>query len=121
MARARVYRPDQQCPRCGSNWRPKDGKSPGKQTYRCGQCLCYFTEGKRRPPLAAALDRIVALAAAGMSLAALSRGAGTFTTPKCSSVADPLAPDADASPRVKALKTVVLPACGRPIMPMSIG
>ena len=50
MARARVYRPDQPCPRCGSNGLPKDGKSQGKQTYRCGQCLYHFTAGTRRPP-----------------------------------------------------------------------
>lgn len=75
MARARVYRPDQQCPRCGSHGLPKDGKSQGKQTYRCGQCLYHFTEGTRRPPLAAAVpDRIAARYAEGMSLAALSRG-----------------------------------------------
>lgn len=74
MARARVYRPDQQCPRCGSNWLPKYGKSQGKQTYRCGQCLYHFTEGTRRPHLAAAVqDRIVARYAEGMSLAAISR------------------------------------------------
>ena len=35
MARARVYGKDQQCPRCGSNWLPKYGRSRGKQTYRC--------------------------------------------------------------------------------------
>ena len=33
MARARVYRPDQPCPRCGSHGLPKDGKSQGKPTY----------------------------------------------------------------------------------------
>ena len=49
MARQRVYRKDQQCPRCGSNWLPKYGKSLGKQTYRCGQCLYHFTEGTQRP------------------------------------------------------------------------
>ena len=75
MTRARVYRPDQPCPRCGSHGLPKDGKSQGKPTYRCGQCLYHFTAGTRRPPLAVAVpDRIVAWYAEGMSLAALSRG-----------------------------------------------
>ena len=77
VARARVYQPDQPCPRCGSHGLPKDGKSQGKPTYRCGQCLYHFTEGTRRPPLAvAAQDRIGARYAEGMSLAALSRGEG---------------------------------------------
>ena len=33
MAAARSYRDDLQCPHCGSNWLPKDGRSRGK-TYR---------------------------------------------------------------------------------------
>ena len=49
MARARIYRKDQQCPRCGSNWLPKYGRSRGKQTYRCGQCLYHFTPGAEHP------------------------------------------------------------------------
>lgn len=42
MATHRVYRDDMQCPRCGSNWLPKYGRSRGKQTYRCQQCLYHF-------------------------------------------------------------------------------
>ena len=40
MAAARSYRDDLQCPHCGSNWLPKDGRSRGKQTYRCR--LCHY-------------------------------------------------------------------------------
>ncbi len=32
MVRQRAYREDMQCPRCGSNWLPKYGRSRGKQT-----------------------------------------------------------------------------------------
>ena len=77
MARQRVYRREMQCPRCGSNWLPKYGKSQGKQTYRCGQCLYRFTEGAERPHLATAVkDRVVALYTEGVSLAAISRVEG---------------------------------------------
>ena len=39
---------DLRCPHCGSNWTPKDGRSRGKQTYRCRDCHYRFTpEGKR--------------------------------------------------------------------------
>ena len=48
MARARVYRHDIRCRRCGSNWLPKARPSRGKQTYHCGECLHRFTpEGNR--------------------------------------------------------------------------
>ena len=49
MVRKRAYRDDMQCPRCGSNWRPKHGHSQGKQTYRCGQCLYHFIPGAQHP------------------------------------------------------------------------
>ena len=39
MAQPKVYRDAKQCPRCGSSWLPKYGRSRGKQTYCCGQCL----------------------------------------------------------------------------------
>ena len=59
------------------HWLPKYGKSQGKQTYRCGQCLYHFTAGAERPHLAAAVkDRLVALYTAGASLAAISRVEG---------------------------------------------
>ena len=48
MARPRTYRHDLRCPHCGSNWTPKDGRSRGKQTYRCRDCHYRFTpEGNR--------------------------------------------------------------------------
>ena len=49
MARARNCRKDQQCLYCGYNWLPKYGRSQGKQTYRCGQCLYHFASGAERP------------------------------------------------------------------------
>ncbi len=77
MARQRVYREDRQCPRCGSNWLPKYGKSQGKQTYRCGQCLYHFTEGAQRPHLAPAVkSRVLASYTEGMSLASIARVEG---------------------------------------------
>ena len=33
MARARMYRNDQQCPRCGSNRLPKYGRLPEARRY----------------------------------------------------------------------------------------
>ena len=74
MVRKRVYRDGMQCPRCGSNWLPKHGRSRGKQTYRCGQCLYHFipeTERPHRPEKTKALA--VALYAEGLGLSAISR------------------------------------------------
>ena len=48
MAAARSYRDDLQCPHCGSNWLPKDGRSRGKQTYRCRLCHYRFTPDGNR-------------------------------------------------------------------------
>ena len=48
MAAARSYRDDLQCPHCGSNWLPKDGPLPGKQTYRCRLCHYRFTPDGNR-------------------------------------------------------------------------
>ena len=74
MVRRRVYRDDMQCPRCGSNWLPKHGRSRGKQTYRCRQCLYHFipdTERPHRPEKAKSLA--VELYAEGLGLSAISR------------------------------------------------
>ena len=54
MVRKRVYRDGIQCPRCGSTFGklrrlPKFGRSRGKQTYRCGQCLYHFIPETERP------------------------------------------------------------------------
>ncbi len=77
MARQRVYRKARQCPRCGSNWLPKYGRSLGKQTCRCGQCLYHFTEGAPRPhPAPEVKSRVLALYTEGMSLASIGRVEG---------------------------------------------
>ena len=77
MARARMYRNDQQCPRCGSNWLPKYGRSRGKQTYRCGQCLYHFTPGTECPHRPEGLKKLaVDLYTEGSSLEAIGRVLG---------------------------------------------
>ena len=50
MAATRSYRDDLQRPHCGSNWLPKDGRSRGKQTYRCRLCHYRF-HARWQPPL----------------------------------------------------------------------
>ena len=74
MAKRRAYRDDMQCPRCGSNWLPKYGRSRGKQTYRCGQCLYHFILNTKRPH---ASDKVKNLALElyieGLGLSAISR------------------------------------------------
>ena len=57
MAAARPCLDDIQRPHCGSNRLPKDGRSRGKQTYRCrlchyrftpdGNCHCHSETGQR--------------------------------------------------------------------------
>ena len=49
MAQPRVYRDGMQCPKCGSNWLPKCGRSRGKQTYRWGQCVYHFIPETEHP------------------------------------------------------------------------
>ena len=74
MARPRVYRKDQQCPRCGSNWLPKYGRSRGKQTYRYGQCLYHFTPRTERPHRSEQVKKLaVDLYTEGSSMGAVSR------------------------------------------------
>ena len=74
MARQRTYRDDMQCPRCGSNWLPKYGRSRGKQTYRCGQCLYHFIPDTKRPH---ASEKVKSLALElyieGLGFSAISR------------------------------------------------
>ena len=56
MVKPRIYRHDpvsstgqaMRCPHCGSNWIPKDGRSRGKQTYRCGDRKYRFTPDGNR-------------------------------------------------------------------------
>ena len=63
-----------QCPSCGSNWLPKYGRSRGKQTYRCGQCLYHFIPNTKRPH---ASEKVKSLAlelyVEGLGLSAISR------------------------------------------------
>ena len=49
MARARVYRHDVRCRRCGSNWMPKDGHTRGRQVHKCGDCKRKYTAEAEQP------------------------------------------------------------------------
>ena len=74
MAQPRVYRDGMQCPRCGSNWLPKHGRSRGKQTYRCGQCLYHFIPETEHPHQPERVKNMaVAMYAEGNSIEAISR------------------------------------------------
>lgn len=74
MVRQRVYRDGMQCPRCGSNWLPKHGRSRGKQTCRCGQCLYHFIPETERPHRTEKTKALaVDLYAEGLGLSAYSR------------------------------------------------
>ena len=77
MPRARVYRHDLRCPRCGSNWVSKHGFGQGRQVYRCGDCRRRHVEGAsyhRSSP--EVVDRIMALYGEGLSLRAIGRVVG---------------------------------------------
>ena len=77
MARQRVCRKARRCPRRGSSWLPKYGRSLGKQTCRCGQCPYHFTEGAPRPhPAPEVKSRMPALYPEGMRLASTGRVEG---------------------------------------------
>ena len=66
-----------QCTRCGSNWLPKYGRSGGKQTYRCGQCLYHFTLGTEHPHQPERVKaQAVSMYSEGSSIAAISRVLG---------------------------------------------
>ena len=74
MAQPRVYRDGMQCPRCGSNWLPKYGRSRGKQRYRCQQCLYHFTLDAGHPHQPERVKNMaVAMYAEGNSIEAISR------------------------------------------------
>ena len=74
MAAARSYRDDLQCPHCGSNWLPKDGRSRGKQTYRCRLCHYRFTpDGNRHYYSEQVKEQAIDLYGEGMAIAAISR------------------------------------------------
>jgi transposase-like protein len=77
VAQRRAYRDGQQCPRCGSNWLPKYGRSRGKQTYRCGQCLYHFILGTEHPHQPERVKvQAVSMYSEGSSIEAISRVMG---------------------------------------------
>ena len=74
MAAARSYRDDLQCPHCGSNWLPKDGRSRGKQTCRCRLCHYRFTpDGNRHYYSEQIKEQAIDMYGEGMAIAAISR------------------------------------------------
>ena len=74
MARHRSYRRDLRCPRCGSNWMPKDGRSHGNQTYRCGDCNCRYTpDGNRHCYPEKTVRQALNCCKDGMSVSAIAR------------------------------------------------
>ena len=74
MARPRAYRHDFRCPHCGSNWTPKDGRSRGKQTYRCRECHYRFTpEGNRHYYSAAVKSQALDMYQEGTGITAIGR------------------------------------------------
>ena len=72
MAGRRACRHDMRCPHFGSNRMPKDERSRGKRTYRCGDCKyrCAPTAAATatRPKV---IDRALAMYAEGASVAAI--------------------------------------------------
>ena len=85
MAQPRVYRDEMQCPRCGSNWLPKYGRSRGKQTCRCGQCLYHFIPESEHPHQPERVRSMaVAMYAEGSSIEAISRVLGMKAGTVCS-------------------------------------
>ena len=74
MARPRSYRHDVKCPHCGSNWMRKDGRSRGKQTYRCGECHHRHTpEGNRHYYPERTIRHALDMYAEGASMSAIAR------------------------------------------------
>ena len=77
MAQPRVYRDGMQCPRRGSNWLPKYGRSRGKQTYRCRQCLYHFIPGTGHPHQPERVRNMaIAMYTGGNSIPVISRMLG---------------------------------------------
>ena len=63
-----------------SNWLPKYGRSRGKQTYRCGECLYHFipdTEHLHQPE--PVKIQAVSMYSEGSSMEAISRVLGIKT------------------------------------------
>ena len=80
MAKARVYRHDALCPKCGSNWVKKDGRSRGKQIYKCNQCGKKRQEGAKHRFTDERKEQAVKMCAEGMSLSATARVMGASVT-----------------------------------------
>ena len=59
MARARTYRHDIICRRCGSNWMPKDGHIRGRQVYKYGDCKRKYTADAEQPSSRASLSKSI--------------------------------------------------------------
>ncbi len=76
MARQRVYRHDNLCPKCGSNWVKKDGHSRGKQQFKCNQCGKKHQEGAKHRFTDEQKEQAVKMCAEGMSLSATARVMG---------------------------------------------
>ena len=75
MAKARVYRHDALCPKCGSNWVKKDGHSRGKQIYKRNQ-RCKRQEGAKHRFADEQKAQAVKMRAEGMSISATARVVG---------------------------------------------
>ena len=77
MARARVYRHDIRCRRCGSNWMPKDGHTRRQQMYKCGDCKRKYTAEVRQPQFPEHAKRqAVQMRVEGASVSAAARVVG---------------------------------------------
>ena len=75
MAKARVYRHDALCPKCGSNWVKKDGRSRGKQQYKRNQRR-KRQEGAKHRFTDEQKEQAMKMRAEGMSLSATARVMG---------------------------------------------
>ena len=80
MAKPRVYRHDALCPKCGSNWVKKDGRSRGKQIFKCNQCGRKHQEGAKHRFTNEQKEQAVKMRAEGMSLSATARVMGASAT-----------------------------------------
>ena len=78
MAAARSYRDDLQCPHCGSNWLPKDGRPPGASKPTAVR-LCHYRftpDGNRHYYSEKVKEQAIDMYGEGMAIAAISRGSG---------------------------------------------
>ena len=81
MARARAYRHDVRCRRCGSKWMPKDGRARGRQMYKCGDCKKKRTADGAQPHFPEHVKRqAVQMRIEGASMSAAARVVGASVT-----------------------------------------